>query len=476
MSPASRAILFGKLRSWGGYGALLAAGVGSFLWIAARGAGLQATPPAPGLAAQAGIPATGAGTLMHVLLALTVILFLAHLAGLLFRKLHQPPVIGEVVVGIALGPSLLGHFTPAAQLFLLPPAIAPHLGVLSQIGVILFMFAVGLELDAGHVRSRARCTLAISHASIVLPFLLGSLLALWLYPRLSSSDVPFQTFALFLGVSMSVTAFPVLARILTDRGLQRSRLGVLALTCAAIDDVSAWCLLALVVSVARAQLQDALQTLGLVLAYVLVMILLVRPVLQRLVAGHEAAGLSRGALSLVVVGLLLSALATEAIGIHALFGAFLFGALIPHDSRIARELADRVESLTLALFLPAFFAFTGMRTEIGLVAGAEGWCWCGLIVLVASAGKFGGSFLAARLTGLAARDAVALGVLMNTRGLMELIVLNVGLDMGILSPTLFAMLVIMALVTTLATTPVIDALRLIREADPAPFELAERRA
>lgn len=463
MSTALRARLFRNLRSWGAYAALLGAGVAAFLWIAGLGARLEAPTPASAPSGAAAVGAAGAGTLMHVLLALCVILFLARAAGVLFRRLRQPPVIGEVVVGIALGPSLLGHFTPQLQLYLLPPAIAPLLGVLAQIGVILFLFAVGLELDLRVLRSRAHSTLAISHASIVLPFLLGSVLALWLYPRLSSSVVPFQAFALFLGVSMSVTAFPVLARILTDRDMQRSRLGVLALTCAAIDDVSAWCLLAFVVSVVRSQMQDALQTLGLVLLYLLVMIALVRPWLKRFVARHDARGLTRGVVGLVVLGLLLSALATEAIGIHALFGAFLFGALIPHDSRIARELVERVESLTLALFLPAFFAFTGLRTEIGLVGDLQDWFACGLIVLVATAGKFGGSFLAARATGLGARDAAALGVLMNTRGLMELIVLNVGLELGILSPKLFAMLVIMAVVTTLATTPVIDAFGLGEE-------------
>ncbi len=272
-----------------------------------------------------------------------------------------------------------------------------------------------------------------------------------------------------------MTAFPVLARILTDRGMQRSRLGVIALTCAAVDDVSAWCLLAFVVSVVRPDQQGALLTLGLVLVYVLLMLVCVRPLLARYVAKHDAGGLTRSSLGLVLLGLLLSALATEAIGIHALFGAFLFGALIPHDSRLARELGERVESVTLALFLPAFFAFTGMRTQIGLLGGTEDWLWCALIVLVASLGKFGGSFAAARLTGLATRDALALGVLMNTRGLMELIVLNVGLDLGVLTPKLFAMLVIMAVVTTLATSPILDALHLDEECEPSSDALADPR-
>jgi Kef-type K+ transport system membrane component KefB len=270
---------------------------------------------------------------------------------------------------------------------------------------------------------------------------------------------------LFLGVSMSVTAFPVLARILTDRRMHRTRLGVIALTCAAVDDATAWCLLAFVVSVVEAKMGGALVTVLLTLAYIAFMFVIVRPILGRLVAKHDARGLTQGVLTAAFVGLLVSALATEFIGVHALFGAFLLGAITPHDSRIVRELIDRIESVVVVLFLPAFFAFTGMRTQIGLVSGAENWLLCGAIILVASLGKFGGSFASARLTGLSWRDAAALGILMNTRGLMELIVLNIGLDMKVLSPTLFAMLVLMAIVTTVATTPILDALRL-RE-DPA---------
>jgi Kef-type K+ transport system membrane component KefB len=339
--------------------------------------------------------------------------------------------------------------------------------VIAQIGVILFMFSVGLELDPRLMRSRAHVTVVIAHASIVLPFLLGSLLALWLYPRLSSSDVTFSAFTLFLGVSMSVTAFPVLARILADRGMQRSRLGVLALTCAAVGDVSAWCLLAFVVSVVRSQVGNAFWTFAFVALYVGLMLALVRPLVRRLVERHDATGLTQGALSLITVGLLLSALATEWIGVHALFGAFLFGALIPHDSRIARELIRHIESLVLTLFLPVFFAFTGLHTRIGLVSGLEGWLWCGVIVLVASIGKFGGCYVGARATGFVTRDAAALGVLMNTRGLMELIVLSVGLELGVVTPTLYAMLVIMALVTTLATAPLLEWLRVRPDAEPA---------
>lgn len=301
--------------------------------------------------------------------------------------------------------------------------------------------------------------MAISHASIVAPFTLGTILALFLYPRVSSSDVSFTSFALFMGVSMSVTAFPVLARILTDRAMHKTRLGVMALTCAAVDDVTAWCLLAFVVSVVQVDGQSAGATLGLTAGYGIFMATVGRIVVRRFVARVEAKGaLSRDHVTIVFAALLLSALATESIGIHSLFGAFFLGALVPHDSLLAREIQHRLEDLVVVLLLPAFFAFTGMRTQIGLVQGAESWAMAGAILAVACLGKFGGSALAARLTGSPWREAGSIGVLMNTRGLMELVVLNIGLDLRVISPTLFAMMVLMALVTTFATTPVLHLL------------------
>jgi Kef-type K+ transport system membrane component KefB len=264
-------------------------------------------------------------------------------------------------------------------------------------------------------------------------------------------------FALFLGVAMSVTAFPVLARILTDRGMTKTKLGSIAITCAAADDVTAWCLLAFVVGVARTRLNDALLVVAWTIAYIALMFLVVRPCLARLVP-RERQSLGQGTIAAAIIGLLLSALATERIGIHAIFGAFLFGAVIPHDSTLARQLPRKLDDFVAVLLLPAFFALTGMRTEIGLVSGLENWLLCGLIILVATAGKFAGTCLAGRLTGLDWRESSALGVLMNTRGLMELIVLNVGLDLGVISPTLFAMMVLMALVTTMATAPILERL------------------
>jgi len=270
--------------------------------------------------------------------------------------------------------------------------------------------------------------------------------------------VSFTAFALFMGVALSITAFPVLARILSDRGMTKTTLGVVALTCAAVDDVTAWCLLALVIGVAQARIEGATVVVISTLAFIAFMFLAVRPAAARLAARSSGSPPTRETVALVLVFVLLSSLTTEAIGVHAIFGAFLFGAVIPHDSALARALKQRLEDFVTILLLPAFFAFTGLRTEIGLVSGLAAWLTSGLIILVATAGKFGGTFVAARLTGLGWREAASLGILMNTRGLMELVVLNVGLDLGILAPTLFAMMVLMALATTILTTPILALL------------------
>jgi Kef-type K+ transport system membrane component KefB len=421
--------------------------------IRARGEQLVAAPASPApVGAAAGTPAD---LVVQLLVALIAVIVVGQALGRLFARLGQPPVIGEVVGGILLGPSLLGTEVSA---LVLPPAVAPVLGAVAQLGIILYMFVVGLNLDTGRLRARVEAAVAISHASILAPFLLGALLALPLYPRLSSGDVPFTSFALFMGIAMSVTAFPVLARILADRGLTGTPLGVLAIGCAAIDDVTAWCLLALVTGIVQTRIGQGLQVALAAVAYVAVMWLAVRPALKRLAARWDDEALTRGPAALVVVLLLGSALATEAIGIHAVFGAFLVGALVPHDSAIARRFTAQLEQVVTILFLPAFFALTGMRTRIDLLATPTEWLLCALVTLVATAGKLGGTVAAARLTGLGWRQSAALGTLMNTRGLMELIVLNVGLDLRVISPSLFAMLVVMALVTTLATAPVLAVL------------------
>jgi Kef-type K+ transport system membrane component KefB/nucleotide-binding universal stress UspA family protein len=389
-----------------------------------------------------------------------VIILAARLLGLGARWLGQPMVIAEITAGILLGPSLLGWLAPGTYQAIFPADSLELLSLVSQLGLIFFMFLVGLELEPGLLRGRGHASVVISHTSIVVPFGLGMLLALYLRPRLSDASVSFLAFSLFLGAAMSITAFPVLARILTERRLLRTRVGALTIACAAVDDVTAWCILAFVVAAARATgLGGAVQTTALALAYIGAMIFVVRPFLVRIAARIATPeGLTQNHVAVTILLLLASSWATELIGIHALFGAFLFGAILPKDGGFARSLAEKLEDLVLVVLLPLFFAYSGVRTQIGLLDSVSAWLMCGVIIITACVGKFAASTLAARLTGLGWREAGALGVLMNTRGLMELIVLNIGLDLGVISPTLFAMMVVMALVTTFMTTPVLQAI------------------
>ncbi len=449
---------------------MIIAAVLVFLWIDLTGTGLF--PMAPNTGAPSVAALKQFDYLLHVLLALVVVIIVARVVGGLFKYMHQPPVIGEVIGGIMLGPSLLGRLAPDIYAYVLPTNAAPFLGVIAQLGVILYMFLVGLELDLKIIRNSGHAALAISHASIVAPFLLGSGLALWIYPNLAPHGISFTSFALFLGVSMSVTAFPVLARILTDKKLNKTTLGAVALTCAAIDDITAWCLLALVISVVQSTIPNAISTVGLTLVYIVIMFVVVKPIIKRGVLGLEhLTRVSESEMAVIFVSILLSALATELIGIHAIFGAFLLGVIIPHDSRAAHDLTHRLDDMVRILFLPAFFAFTGMRTQVGLLNSFDDWAICGVIIVVATIGKFGGTWIAAKLSGLSWRDSTGLGILMNTRGLVELIVLNIGLDLGVISPRLFTMLVIMALATTFMAGPalalVIDT-KNITPAKPQP--------
>jgi Kef-type K+ transport system membrane component KefB len=439
------------------YLASLIAGIAAVYWICSMGRSLVA---GDWMAASHPFtaPLEKVDALPHVLLAVVVVILAARAAGAIFKKFHQPPVIGEIIAGILLGPSFLGQFAPDVTSYLFPSTVVPHLGVISQIGIIFYMFLIGLELDTSLLRQRTGASIAISHTSIIVPFVSGTALALLLYPLFSQRNISFTVFALFIGVAMSITAFPVLARILTDLNMQKSRLGVLAIGCAAIDDVSAWCLLALVVSLVRAQPGRILLTLALTAGFIVFVLLIGRRIGLWLARRPQAVGqTTRDMFAVIGVGLLLAALATEQIGIHAIFGAFLFGTVIPHDSALARDVREKLEDFVVVLLLPVFFAFTGTRTRISLLQEPHDWLLCLLIIVVASVGKFGGSYVAARFTGSDWREAAALGILLNTRGLMELVVLNVGLDLGVLSPTLFTMLVIMAVTTTIATTPILQA-------------------
>ena len=422
------------------------------------------TPPQPVKASSSTFGRVPYKNLQHplsiLLLQVIVIISAARGIGQLFRKMGQPAVIGEMIAGILLGPSCLGMLSPGAQAFVFPAASLDTLQLLSQIGIILFMFVVGIELDVQHLRQRAQAAVLVSHASIVVPFFLGVACSLFLYHTLAPAPITFRAFALFMGIAMSITAFPVLARILEERGLSTSSLGSTAIACAAVDDVTAWCLLAVVVAIVQADgLSGALLTIGLTLLFIGFMLFLLRPQVCRLLGPEvwsetRSKGLTAGVLTLVFA----AALCTEVIGIHALFGAFLTGVSMPSHTRLRIFLRERLETLSAVLLLPLFFAFTGLRTQIGLLNDWQSWAMCAGIIAVAISGKWGGSVLAARWTGLSWPDALAIGVLMNTRGLMELVVLNIGYDLGILSPHIFAMMVLMALATTFMTGPLLALL------------------
>jgi Kef-type K+ transport system membrane component KefB len=367
--------------------------------------------------------------------------------------------MGEMVAGILLGPSLLGWLYPGISAVLFPPASLAFLNSLSQIGLLLFMFLVGAELDPEILRGRKHTAVVTSHVSIIIPFFLGTLLALYLYPRLSDNSVAFTHFALFLGTAMSITAFPVLARILTERNLLHDRIGTITIACAAVDDVTAWCILAGVVLLVRSSsgtLPLWLTVIGTAI-YVVLMWFGTQRALRRLEANFlKRNSLTQNMMSIILLLVLISGWVTERLGIHALFGAFLMGVVMPKERAFVRALREKLEGLVVVLLLPLYFALTGLRTSIGLLSGADMWFYCGLIILVAIAGKFGGATLSARLSGMPWREAGAIGILMNTRGLMELVVLNIGLEIGVISPALFAMMVLMALVTTFMTTPLLD--------------------
>lgn len=394
-----------------------------------------------------------------MILQIIVIVVSGRLAGLLFRRFGQPPVIGEIAAGIILGPSVVGSIAPETFAWVFPAESIPALLSLSHVGLVLFMFLVGLEFAPSTMRERSEGVVIISHISIIVPFVLGTALALYLYPRVSDSSVTFSNFALFLGTSMSVTAFPVLARILADRHLLRTRMGNTVVACAAVDDVTAWCMLAFVVMVVRAE--DPVHLVirfALLAAYVFLMIAVVRRLLRKAIPRIAFKPLDETALAAVLVLVLASACVTEILGIHALFGAFLVGAILPREGTLVESLRSHLHGLTCVIFLPLFFAITGLRTNVGLLRSKELWLCCALILGVAIAGKLGGAALSAVSVGLSWREATAIGVLMNTRGLMEMVVLNIGLDIGVISRGTFTMIVIMALVTTAMTAPILERL------------------
>ncbi len=396
---------------------------------------------------------------LAILLAqIVTIILVARFFGWVFRKIGQPSVIGEIIAGIALGPSLLGLYFPEFSLTLFPIASLGNLQFLSQIGLILFMYVIGMELDLKVLQNKAKDAIVISHASIIFPFALGIGLAYFVYYKFAPEGIAFMPFALFMGIAMSITAFPVLARIVQERGLHKTKLGAIVITCAAADDITAWCLLAAVIAIVKAgTFVSSLYIIAMAVAYVLAMLFIVKPFLKKIGELYSTKdSLNKPVVAIFFLTLIISSYTTEIIGIHALFGAFMTGVIMPDITKFRNLFIEKVEDVSVILLLPLFFVFTGLRTEIGLLNDPYIWKVTGFIILVAVIGKFLGSALAAKFVGQSWRDSLTIGALMNTRGLMELIVLNIGLDLEVITTEVFTMMVIMALVTTFMTGPTLN--------------------
>jgi len=390
---------------------------------------------------------------VQLLLAdVAIIIILARLLGIAAKRLGQPPVLGEILVGILLGPTFFhGRVTHA----LFPPSLIPPLTALADIGLVLFMFVVGYEVDLRLIRGRERVAAGVSTGSVVLPLVLGSALGVWLAHRNHIPHV--STFALFIGTAMAATAFPVLARILTDRGLHRTRIGGIALASAAIADVLAWVLLAVVVALAGSSAQWKVL---LAIPYVAVMFAVVRPLLRRLSQFYLQAGrLTPNILATVLAGLLLSAWATNWMGLHFIFGAFLFGVVMPRENVLSlrEEILERLEQISVLVLLPIYFVVSGLNINLSTI-GHSGLVELAAILVVAIVGKLAGAYLGAQFTGVRGRNAGVLATLMNTRGLTELVILGVGLQLHILTKPLYTLMVVMALVTTAMSGPLLKAI------------------
>ncbi|MDQ6531433.1 cation:proton antiporter [Flavobacterium sp. LHD-85] len=408
-----------------------------------------------------------------LLAQIVTIIFVARIFGWICIKIKQPVVIGEMIAGIVMGPSLIGMYLPEFSAALFPAESLGNLQFLSQIGLILFMYIVGMEIDMKILRNKAHDAVVISHASIIIPFVLGMGLAYFIYDEFAPADVQFTSFGLFAGIAMSITAFPVLARIVQERGIHKTKLGTIVITCAAADDITAWCILAVVIAIVKAgSFGSALYTVVLALGYVFLMIKVVRPFLKRIGDLYATSDkLSKPIVAIFFLTLVVSSYLTEVIGIHALFGAFIAGAIMPENIRFRNLFIEKVEDVALVLLLPLFFVFTGLRTQIGLLNEPYLWKIAGLIFAVAVIGKFVSSALAARFVGQNWKDSLSIGALMNTRGLTELVALNIGYDLGVLSPELFSMFVIMALATTFMTGPTLDLINwLFRSSKPETEE------
>jgi Kef-type K+ transport system membrane component KefB len=398
----------------------------------------------------------------QLILSIGTILLAARVFGGAFKRIGQPRVVGEMTAGIVLGPSLFGRFLPDAFAFVFPSSSMPAITVLSQLGLLLFMFVVGLEVDLKRILKQRSAVLLISNVSILLPLALGVGLAKALYPQFAGEQVAFLPFALFMGTAMSITAFPVLARILKERNLLGTGLGSMAISCAAIDDISAWLLLAVLTAMVHSaqNWHHFAVTLFLLVAFVAIMLVPIRRAASLLESRYQRNGAGMQFISSLMLFMLAASWTTERLGVHALFGAFMAGLVMPKNDRMIADVIDRIESLSLALLLPLFFALTGLRTRIDLLTDKSMWGYALAIIATAVIGKLTGAAFTAKATGLKWKDSFGLGVLMNTRGLVELVILNAGLDLGILSPALFTMMVLMALTTTFMTSPLLSVMRI----------------
>ncbi|MDR2824438.1 MAG: cation:proton antiporter [Prevotellaceae bacterium] len=413
-----------------------------------------------------------------LLVQIIIVLFVARILGFLFKKIGQPGVIGEILAGIVLGPSLIGAYFPEFFNFLFPAHSLDNLSTISNIGLILFMFVVGMELDMRVLREKIGESVAISQAGIIFPFALGMGLAYFLYERFVPPSVPFLSFALFVGVSMSITAFPVLARIAQERGLSKSKLGTVILACAAINDIMAWCILAVIIAIAKAgTVASSLYTIAFAATYVVVMLKVAKPFLKKISEFYSSReNLNKSVVAVYFLVLLLSAFCTELIGIHALFGAFMAGAIMPDNKQFRDIFVEKIEDVATIIFLPLFFVYTGLRTKLGLLNEVSLWETAGLITLVAIVGKLVGSAVAAKYVGRHSwRNSLVVGTLMNTRGLMELVAINIGYDLGVISSEIFVMLVLMALVTTFMTSPMLSLIEKIFPDKEKDRELARKQ-
>ncbi|MBS1774335.1 MAG: cation:proton antiporter [Bacteroidetes bacterium] len=391
---------------------------------------------------------------------LIIIIIASRIFAYLFKKIGQPSVMGEIMAGIFLGPSILGAIFPQYLTTVFPPNSLGNMRILSQIGLILFMFVVGMEFDINVVKQKARSAIFISTASIVLPFVLGVWLSYFLHSTFAPPDTPFYAFALFMGIAMSITAFPVLARIIRERKFQDDRVQTIAMTSAAFNDVSGWCILAFVIAIVKAHsFYNSFYTLGATVAYMIVMFFIVRPLLSRFSKTRSKNNIvKQSTVAIILLMMLLSALCTEMIGIHALFGAFIAGVIMPQEWDLRDIIINKIEDVALIMLLPLFFVITGLRTEINSLNTIPLWLICCAVVAVAITGKLAGSAIAAKIAGESNYNSLVIGILMNTRGLMELIILNIGFELGILKEAVFTMMVIMALVTTFMTGPTLSFL------------------